>query len=440
MWLRRQLDADRVTTADLAAGCCCRRLKRFAMSAVTSTIPTPVAMCQRLLWSLVHSRDAMDGDIHRLHPSRCHNSPLHSTLCAAWLYIGARNAFQQAWTRLCYQLPPMGASPCPMHVAPSRRATLECQGEPVRKTEDMSQKPETPPARRPSRPARERLDVLLVERGLAPSRERARALIMAGEVRVNGHTVDKPGTAVPRDAACELAGPPAELRYVSRGGLKLERALDAFMLDPAGCVCADVGASTGGFTDVLLRRGAVRVYAIDVGRGQLAWSLQSDPRVVVMDRTNIRTLASLPEPVDCATVDVSFISLRLVLPQVAALLRPGGWIVALIKPQFEAGREEASRGAGVITDPAVHRRVLRTLLRNLASAAEAGAGPWLQARGLTPSPITGRDGNREYLLWLSRMEAGAPVPSEQAVGDEEIDAAVRAAFAGPGTVADGCPR
>src|SRR5260370_7122721 len=155
---------------------------------------------------------------------------------------------------------------------------------------------------------RERLDTLLVEGGLAPSRERARALIMAGAGRVNGAAVTNAGTLVPRTASCEIAAAAAELRYASRGGLKLERALDVFGLDPSGRVCLDVGASTGGFTDVLLRRGAARVYAVDVGHGQLAWTLRNDPRVVVMDRTNIRHLAALPELVDCAVVDVSFIS------------------------------------------------------------------------------------------------------------------------------------
>ena len=264
---------------------------------------------------------------------------------------------------------------------------------------------DAPPARErgsraPARAGRERLDVLLVERGLAPSRERARALIMAREVRVNGRMVDKAGTLVTRDAVCELAGAAAELRYASRGGLKLERALDAFALDPKGCACLDVGASTGGFTDLLLRRGARRVYAIDVGHGQLAWALQTDPRVVVLDRTNIRHLATLPEIADCAVIDVSFISLRLVLPSVARLLHSGGWIVALVKPQFEAGRAEVARGAGVISDPAVHRRVLRDLLAWLQTSVPS-SGLRLAARGLVASPITGRDGNHEYLLWLT---------------------------------------
>src|SRR5579885_1927785 len=186
---------------------------------------------------------------------------------------------------------------------------------------------------------RERLDVLLVERGLAPSRERARALIMARQVLVDGKAVEKAGTLVPRTAVCELAAKPDELRFVSRGGLKLERALDTFGLEPAGCVCLDVGASTGGFTDLLLRRGATRVYAVDVGYGQLAWKLRNDPRVVVMERTNIRHVDRLPEPIDLAVIDTSFISLRQVLPAVHSLLAPGGDAVTLIKPQFEAGRD-----------------------------------------------------------------------------------------------------
>jgi 23S rRNA (cytidine1920-2'-O)/16S rRNA (cytidine1409-2'-O)-methyltransferase len=305
-------------------------------------------------------------------------------------------------------------------------------------------------ARGVPRARRERLDVLLVERGLAPSRERARALIMAGDVRVDGRLVDKAGTLVLRDATCEVVGPAAELKFVSRGGLKLERALDAFELNPTGCVCLDVGASTGGFTDVLLRRGALRVYAIDVGRGQLAWTLRTDPRVVVMDRTNIRHVDSLPEPADCAVIDVSFISLRIVLPHVAALLRPGSWIVALVKPQFEAGRAEADRGGGVIADPQVHRRVLRELVTwasrwrgertGAAGAPAEWAAPvdglWLAVNGLTASPITGREGNHEYLLWLI-MEQGegalAPISAQSggaALGDADIERVLHDAFAG----------
>jgi 23S rRNA (cytidine1920-2'-O)/16S rRNA (cytidine1409-2'-O)-methyltransferase len=275
------------------------------------------------------------------------------------------------------------------------------------------------------RARRERLDTTLLARGLAPSRERARALIMAGQVRVGGRVVDKPGALVPEGAVCELVGPAAELRYVSRGGLKLERALDVFGLDPAGCVCLDVGASTGGFTDVLLQRGATRVYAVDVGRGQLAWRLRGDPRVVVMDRTNIRYLMELPEPVTCASIDVAFISLRLVLPPVAVLLAPGSWVVALVKPQFEAGREEASRGAGVIVSPRVHRQVLGDLLDWLAEWA-ANPGRRLVPRRLIPSPIAGREGNREYLLYLVAAQGG--LGAAGSVHADEVETAVAAAF------------
>jgi 23S rRNA (cytidine1920-2'-O)/16S rRNA (cytidine1409-2'-O)-methyltransferase len=255
---------------------------------------------------------------------------------------------------------------------------------------------------------------------------------------------DKAGALVAADATVELVGPAEELRYVSRGGLKLEYALDAFALDPAGCVCLDVGASTGGFTDVLLRRGAARVYALDVGHGQLAWSLRCDPRVVVMERTNIRQVEALPEPIQCAVIDVSFISLRLVLPRVAALLASGGWVVALVKPQFEAGKAEADRGGGVIADPAVHQWVLRALLAWIAHWSEQS--PDTQAllpRGLVASPIAGREGNREYLLALvargtaARDEGpgdAAPGPPRPQTpmgtlpGDEAIRAAVDAAF------------
>lgn len=280
---------------------------------------------------------------------------------------------------------------------------------------------------------RERLDVLLVERGLAPSRERARALIMAREVQVDGRYVDKAGTMVPRSAVCEIVGDAAELRYVSRGGLKLERALDGFSLSPEGHICLDVGASTGGFTDLLLRRGATRIYAIDVGHGQLAWSLRTDSRVVVLDRTNIRHLASLPERGDCAVIDVSFISLRLVLPAVARLLHPEAWIVALVKPQFEAGRAEADRGNGVISEPSVHLRVLRDLLATLADTmqqlpqSEADNPPRFVIKGLMPSPITGRDGNHEYLLYLAGDPGG--VSLKPAIGESEIGQVVSEAFA-----------
>jgi 23S rRNA (cytidine1920-2'-O)/16S rRNA (cytidine1409-2'-O)-methyltransferase len=275
----------------------------------------------------------------------------------------------------------------------------------------------------PSRPAktpRERLDTLVVAAGLAPSREKAQALIMAGQVLVEGRVADKPGMRVPAGAAVTLATPAPELRYASRGALKLARALDAFALDPAGMVALDVGASTGGFTDLLLERGAARVYAIDVGQGQLAWKLREDPRVIVMDRTNIRTLAALPEGArgDCAVIDTAFISLRLVLPPLLRLLQPGAWLVALVKPQFEAGKREVDRGHGVIRDPAVHLRVLRDLLAWLSADL-----PQCAPRGLIPSPITGRDGNHEYLLWLAYAPANPAPPTAI-----DIAATVAAAF------------
>lgn len=240
---------------------------------------------------------------------------------------------------------------------------------------------------------KERLDVALVRRGLAPSRERARALIMAGQVYVGDMLADKPGMQIPLDAECRIAGTADELKYVSRGGLKLEKALDTFHLDPTGLVALDVGASTGGFTDVLLQRGAQRVYALDVGKGQLAWKLRNDPRVVVMESTNIRHITNLPQPIDCAVIDVSFISLRLVLPPLAPLLKPTAWVVVLVKPQFEAGKAEADRGAGIITDPAVHARVLEELQKWIPEHTP------FEVRGVTDSPIYGREGNREFLIY-----------------------------------------
>ncbi|MBE3560507.1 MAG: TlyA family RNA methyltransferase [Ktedonobacteraceae bacterium] len=248
---------------------------------------------------------------------------------------------------------------------------------------------------------KERLDTALVRRGIAPSRERARALIMAGQVLVDGRSVDKAGTMIPLNAVCQLAETPAELKYVSRGGLKLEKALDTFHLDPTGLVAIDVGASTGGFTQVLLQRGARKVYAVDVGYGQLAWTLRRDPRVVVMERTNIRHLTALPEPAQCATIDVSFISLRLVLPALVPLLvrSPQTWIVCLVKPQFEAGKQEADRGAGVISDPQVHQRVLSEL-----RAWIPGHTPFV-VESETESPLLGRDGNKEFLFLLRMQES-----------------------------------
>ncbi|GER85608.1 MAG: TlyA family RNA methyltransferase [Thermogemmatispora sp.] len=242
---------------------------------------------------------------------------------------------------------------------------------------------------------KERLDVAMVRRGLVASRERAQALIMAGRVYVGERRLEKPGAQVSDDAEIRLDLAAPELRYVSRGGLKLEKALAVFGLDPRGLVALDVGASTGGFTDCLLQRGAARVYAVDVGHGQLAWKLRSDARVVVMEGVNIRYLETLPERPQCATVDVSFISLRLVLPPVARLLAPGAWVVALVKPQFEAGKEEADRGEGIIRDPRVHERVLREL-----SAWVPEYTP-LQLRGVIESPIAGREGNKEFLMYLT---------------------------------------
>jgi 23S rRNA (cytidine1920-2'-O)/16S rRNA (cytidine1409-2'-O)-methyltransferase len=234
-----------------------------------------------------------------------------------------------------------------------------------------------------------RLDLLLVERGLAESREKARALIMAGAVLVEGRPVAKAGTLVRGEAAVEIV---AGAQYVSRGGEKLAGALAAFGLDVTGLVAVDVGASTGGFTDCLLRSGAARVYAIDVGYGLIDYRLRQDPRVSVLERVNIRYLESLPEEGDLATVDVSFISLEKVIPAVTRLLKPGGRVVALVKPQFEAKRREVGR-KGVVRDPQVHAAVLG---RHVAW----GAGRGLRLLGLTASPLLGPAGNREFfVLW-----------------------------------------
>jgi 23S rRNA (cytidine1920-2'-O)/16S rRNA (cytidine1409-2'-O)-methyltransferase len=239
--------------------------------------------------------------------------------------------------------------------------------------------------------AKERIDRLLFERGLSSSRTEAQRLIMAGEVSVDGERIDKPGTRVPVDAELSVA---QHLPYVGRGGLKLEAALDAFNVAVEGVVAADVGASTGGFTDCLLQRGAARVYAIDVGYGQLAWSLRQDDRVIVMERTNARYLERLPEQVDLVTVDVSFISLGLILPRVHGWLLPHGVVISLIKPQFEAGRKQVGKG-GVVRDPQVHREVLH---RVLDCAQDNGLSPV----GLLRSPITGPAGNVEFLALLHK--------------------------------------
>jgi 23S rRNA (cytidine1920-2'-O)/16S rRNA (cytidine1409-2'-O)-methyltransferase len=302
-----------------------------------------------------------------------------------------------------------------------------------------------------AKPRRVRLDVAVVEQGLESSRERARRSILAGEVIVNGQIVRAPSTLVPADAVLAIG---ATMPYVSRGGLKLAHALDRFGVDPAGRVCFDAGASTGGFTDVLLQRGAARVYAADVGKGLLDWKLRQNPRVVVMEEVNVRYLRladsgdashvesqhsaehsgeptnlqhssrrpeggegpaprsadagtrgqasdggpALPEPVSLAVVDVAFISLRLVLPAINRVLTPDGEVVALVKPQFEAGRADVRKG--VVRDPRVHRRVLQGALD---AARENGLHP----AGLTASPIRGQAGNVEFLLWARRSPVAA---------------------------------
>lgn len=244
-----------------------------------------------------------------------------------------------------------------------------------------------------STPPKQRLDLLLVERDLAESREQARRLIMAGEVFVNNEVSDKPGKNVAVDADIRVRHP---LPYVSRGGLKLAAALDEFQMDVTGVSAIDVGASTGGFTDCLLQRAAGRVYAIDVGYGQLAWKLRTDPRVILLERTNIRYLEQLPAGalVDLAVIDASFIGLALVLPATLRLLTPTAQIIALVKPQFEAGKGQVGKG-GVVRDQAVHQRVLEEII-TLAARLN------LSVAGLTVSPAPGPAGNIEFLIWLRR--------------------------------------
>lgn len=241
-----------------------------------------------------------------------------------------------------------------------------------------------------------RLDQALVERGLCESREKAKRAVMAGQVRVNGQPARKASEAVKPGDDLSVVTPE---KYVSRGGLKLQHALDHFQVDPTGLAAIDLGASTGGFTDCLLQRGAAKVYAVDVGQGQLAWKLRQDPRVVVMEKTNARelTTARFPQPftpVDLVVIDCSFISLRKILPAAVAMFRPSGKIIALIKPQFEAGKAEADKGAGVITDPAIHQRVLQEL-QEFVSAL-----PGLAWRGVTESPLLGPAGNKEFLVLI----------------------------------------
>ena len=238
---------------------------------------------------------------------------------------------------------------------------------------------------------RKRLDQLVVDSGLSPSRERARALILAGQVLVDGRVVSKAGTQVDADAEISLVAP--DHPYVGRGGVKLAHAIDTFQIPVAGRLALDIGASTGGFTDALLQRGAARVVALDVGHGQLDWGLRNDPRVVVIEGANARSLAldTLPAPVDIVIVDVSFISLRHILPVLPPLLAPAADVVVLVKPQFEAGRAEVRKG--VIHDPDIHARVVGEIS---AAAAEVG----LKSVGSVPSPITGAKGNLEFFLHL----------------------------------------
>jgi 23S rRNA (cytidine1920-2'-O)/16S rRNA (cytidine1409-2'-O)-methyltransferase len=243
-----------------------------------------------------------------------------------------------------------------------------------------------------------RLDVALVERGLCASREQARRAVMAGRIRINDHPASKASDSVRDSDALAVEG--AE-KFVSRGGHKLEHALDHFNIDVTGCVAIDLGSSTGGFTDCLLQRGAVRVHAVDVGHGQLAWKLRQDSRVDVMEKTNARSLTAASfrapfNPVDLVVIDCSFISLRKILPPAVALLKPAGKLVALIKPQFEAGKSEADKGAGVITDPAVHARVIEELKAFAISLVE------IQWRHVIESPLLGPAGNKEFLVLLEK--------------------------------------
>jgi 23S rRNA (cytidine1920-2'-O)/16S rRNA (cytidine1409-2'-O)-methyltransferase len=237
----------------------------------------------------------------------------------------------------------------------------------------------------------------MVERGLAESRAKAQALVLAGQVFSGERRLDKPGQSIAPDAPIEVRAP--AVPYVSRGGMKLAHGLDHFGIDPAGMVALDVGASTGGFTDVLLRRGAARVYAVDVGHGQLDWRLRNDPRVVVLEQINARHVSRehVPEPVDLVVCDVSFISLELALPPALALARPEGWLIALIKPQFEVGKGQVGKG-GVVRDPALHQAVCARIARWLGE--EQG---W-RVLGVSESPLTGPKGNREFLIAARRPD------------------------------------
>lgn len=255
-------------------------------------------------------------------------------------------------------------------------------------------------------PSRQRADEIVFQRGLAPTRSKAKAMILAGEVRSGDRLIDKPGQILDPDIPLEIA---ERQRYVSRGGLKLEAALDAFDLNVTGAVAADIGASTGGFTDALLQRGAEKVYAIDVGYGQLDYRLRTDARVVVMERVNARYLESLPEPVDLVVIDVSFISLRHILPVARNLLADGGQVLALVKPQFEAGKEAVNR-RGVVRDERVREEVVRSIV-------SFASGIGLSFRGLVRSPAPGPAGNEEFVAWFG--PGGA---------DEGVDEAIEEVF------------
>ena len=243
-----------------------------------------------------------------------------------------------------------------------------------------------------------RLDLVLVDRGLAPSRQRGRALIMAGKILVNKLPATKVGTLISEADSIELKG--ADIPYVSRGGLKLEGALNVLSLDISGCICLDVGASTGGFTDCLLQHGAERVYAVDVGYGQMAWKLRQDPRVVAIERTNIRHMPveMIPEAIDIATIDASFISLKIVVPAVTPFMKEDGFILALIKPQFEVGKDQVGKG-GVVRDSRLHTRVIEDLS---SFFTETGFG----CENVVPSPLLGPKGNREFFILLQHNDTG----------------------------------
>lgn len=257
--------------------------------------------------------------------------------------------------------------------------------------------------------AKKRLDQLVFERGLTESRERAKTTIMAGQVFVNGQRSDKPGTPVPEDAKIEIHG--ETMPFVSRGGYKLDKALKVFPVDPAGSHCIDCGASTGGFTDVLLQHGASLVYAVDVGYGQLAWKLREDNRVVCMERTNVRYISGeqIPELLDIAVMDVSFISIKLILPALKGILKPDADIICLIKPQFEAGKDKVGK-KGVVRDIGVHREVVRDILDFCRENQ-------LSCQGLDYSPIRGPEGNIEFLLWLKNSDNNTLEPDVDAVVD-----------------------